>query len=313
VKVGQFAIAIGAPFGLDQTVTLGVVSARGRRHIARAGGSYEDFIQTDVAINPGNSGGPLTDLEGEVIGINTAIFSRSGGYQGIGFAIPANLAKTIMNRLVKVGYVERAWLGVVLQDVSSDLAPLLGLAKPGGAVVSQVVSGSPADRAGLKIGDVVVTVAGKAVRNSGDLRNRVAHTPVGETVEIEYVRDGLRRTARPRLAAHPAHRPAVPAAGGEREEAPSGGRIGIKARPITRLEARELGYPDASGLVITKVYEGGSAERAGLDRGEVILEINRTPVNSYDEFGRALEGRKPGEPLLLLVRNPIGTRFVVLR
>lgn len=315
LRVGQFAIAIGNPFGLDHTVTLGIVSARGRRGIVGAGGSYEDFIQTDVAINPGNSGGPLVDLEGKVIGINSAIFSRSGGYQGIGFAIPANLAKTIMDRLVKVGYVERAWLGVVLQDMTADLAAFWETPRSGGALIAQVIRGSPAARAGLQVDDVVVSVAGKRVRNSGDLRNRVAHTPVGETIEIEYVRDGRRRTAHPKLAAHPAHRPVHPPATREAEDEDhlSSGRIGIKVRPITRREARELGYPDADGLIMTRVYPDGSAAEAGLVRGEVILRVNRKPVNSYEDFGRVLKGRKPGEPLLFLVRNRMGARYVVLK
>jgi serine protease Do len=311
LKAGQFVIAIGTPFGLDQTVTLGIVSARGRRGIVGAGGSYEDFIQTDVAINPGNSGGPLVNLDGKVVGINSAIYSRSGGYQGIGFAIPSNLAKTIMERLVKVGYVERAWLGVVLQDVTPDLAPLLGLARPEGVVVSDVFSGSPAARVGLRPYDVVVSVAGREVRNSGDLRNRIAHTPVGEKIEIKYVRDGRRRTARPRLAAHPRLRAVIPPRTGRQEEGPaSSGRIGVKARPITAAEAEALEYPDTKGLVVLRVYAGGAAAGAGIERGDVILEAGRVPLNSNRDLERAKEKRKPGEPLLLRVRSRTETGFV---
>jgi serine protease Do len=312
VKVGQFVIAIGTPFGLDQTVTLGIVSARGRRGIVGRGGSYEDFIQTDVAINPGNSGGPLVDLEGKVIGINSAIYSRSGGYQGIGFAIPSNLVKTIMDRLVKVGYVERAWLGVGLQDVTVDIAASVGLTKPEGAAVNQVFPGSPAAKAGLQRYDVIVSVGGRKVRNVGELRNRVAHTPVGEKIKITYVRDGRRHTARPELAAHPGHKPVLPPAV-RREEPESTGSLGLRARPITGREARALGYPDADGLLVLKVYPDGAAAEAGIEPGEVILEADRVPVNSKKDLELAKGRHEPGEPFLLLVRNRTGTRLVTLR
>jgi serine protease Do len=314
VKVGQFVIAIGTPFGLDQTVTLGIISARGRRGIVGTGGSYEDFIQTDVAINPGNSGGPLVNLEGKVIGINSAIYSHSGGYQGIGFAIPSNLAKTIMDRLMKVGYVERAWLGVGLQDVTVDIAASVGLAKPEGAAVNQVFPGSPAAKAGLRLYDVIVSVAGRKVRNVGELRNRVAHTPVGEEIKITYVRDGRKHTARPKLAAHPGQSPVVPpAVEEEEEEATSTGSLGLRARPITGREAQALGYPDADGLLVLRVYPEGAAAEAGIEPGEVILEADRVPVSSEKDLERAKKKHEPGKSFLLLVRNRTGTRLVTVR
>jgi serine protease Do len=313
IEIGQWALAIGNPFGLEHTVTLGIVSARGRRGIVGMGGGYEDFIQTDAAVNPGNSGGPLIDIDGKVIGINTAIFSRSGGYQGIGFAIPSNMARTILDRLVTAGRVERAWLGVGIEDVTADLARALGLASPEGVVVTRVFPGSPAEEAGFRRYDVVVGVEGRRVKDANALRNRVAHTPVGSTVEIEVLRDGNRRTLRAKLAELPTDKAAPPSPTPGREEREDDGRLGVTLTPMTTELARRYRYEDADGLLVVRVKSGGPAAAAGISPGEVILQVNRRSVGTLEDFARAVSAREPDEPLLLLVRGSDGERLVVIR
>ncbi|MHC5053453.1 MAG: Do family serine endopeptidase [Planctomycetota bacterium] len=311
LKVGQWALAIGNPFGLSDTVTLGIVSARGR-HGFMGGGGYEDFIQTDAAINPGNSGGPLVNIDGEIIGINTMIFSRSGGNMGVGFAIPSDLVTVIMDRLLKEGRVVRSWLGVGIQNVTSDLARAFRLDEVKGALVTEVYPESPASRAGFRRGDVVMAVDGEAVTAAGDLRNRVAHTPVGTEVAVEVLRDGGRRTLKARLERHPSEPDVAP----EREEAgrpQTSEKIGIDLVEVTPRIARQLRLDKAKGLAVVGVRPGGLAEAAGLKLYDVILEANRRPLKTVRDFGKALGALEPGGELLLLVRDREGVRFVVLR
>ena len=311
LKVGQWALAIGNPFGLSDTVTLGIVSARGR-HGFMGGGGYEDFIQTDAAINPGNSGGPLVNINGEIIGINTMIFSRSGGNMGVGFAIPSDLVRTIMDRLLADGRVVRSWLGVGIQDVTSDLARVFRLDEVKGAVVTEVYPDSPAGRAGFRRGDVVASLAGEKVTSAGDLRNRVAHTRVGTTVTVVVLRDGEKRTLTARLERHPSEPEVAP----EREgaEAPeTSEKIGIDLVELSPRIARQLRLEERSGLVVVRVRPGGLAEAAGLKLHDVILEANRRPLRTVRDFGGALTSLEPGGELLLLVRDREGVRFVVIR
>jgi len=311
IKVGQWALAIGNPFGLDNTVTLGIISARGRQGFT-GGRGYEDFIQTDAAINPGNSGGPLVNIAGEIIGINTMIFSRSGGNMGVGFAIPSDLVKVITDRLLKEGRVVRSWLGVHIQDVTSDIARAFRLDEVKGAVVTEVYPESPAGRAGFRRGDVVMAVDGEEVTTAGDLRNSVAHTPVGTEVSVEVLRDGKMLTLTTRLERHPSE----PAIAPEREETrrpETSEKIGVDLVAVNPRIARQLGLAEAKGLVVVDVRPGGLAEGAGLKSYDVILEANRKPLKTVRDFGKALVGLEPGEELLLLVRDREGTRFVVIR
>jgi serine protease Do len=311
LKVGQWALAIGNPFGLSDTVTLGIVSARGR-HGFMGGGGYEDFIQTDAAINPGNSGGPLVNIDGEIIGINTMIFSRSGGNMGVGFAIPSDLVRTIMDRLLAEGRVVRSWLGVGIQNVTSDLARAFRLDEVKGAVVTEVYPDSPAARAGFRRGDVVASVDGEKVASAGDLRNRVAHTPVGTTVAVVVLRDGRERTLTARLERHPSEPEVAPrregAAAPETSE-----KIGIDLVENSPRIARQLRLEETSGLVVVHIRPGGLAEGAGLKVHDVILEANRRPLETVRDFGKALTSLEPGGELLLLVRDREGVRFVVIR
>jgi len=311
IKVGQWALAIGNPFGLDNTVTLGIISARGRQGFMEGGG-YEDFIQTDAAINPGNSGGPLVNISGEIIGINTMIFSRSGGNMGVGFAIPSDLVKVIKDRLLAEGRVVRSWLGVGIQDVTSDLARAFRLDEVKGAVVTEVYPDSPAGKAGFRRGDVITAVDGEAVTTAGDLRNSVAHTPVGTEVSVEVLRDGRTRTLTARLERHPSE----PAMAPERDDArrpETSEKIGVDLVEVNPRIARQLGLAEAKGLVVVDVRPGGLAEGAGLKSYDVILEANRKPLKTVRDFGKALRDLGPGKELLLLVRDRKGTRFVVIR
>ena len=306
IEVGDWVIAIGNPFGLVQTVTAGIVSAKGRSAVGIA--DYEDFIQTDAAINPGNSGGPLLNLDAEVIGINTAIFTRSGGYMGIGFAIPINMAKAIKEQLVKKGKVTRGYLGVVIQDVSEDLAKTFGLEKAEGALVSEVTEDSPASKAGIKRGDVIIEYDGKKVEDVGHLRNMVALTPVGKKVSLVVVRDGKRVTLTVKIGELTEE---VASARGE----PSGllDKLGFAVQDLTPELARQFGYRVKQGVIISSVEPGSIAAAAGLREGMLIEEVNRRKVRDTDDFMSALSRSAGKKSLLLLVRDGKYSRFVVLK
>jgi serine protease Do len=310
VEVGQWALAIGNPFGLDNTVTLGIISARGRQNITGVGG-YEDFIQTDAAVNPGNSGGPLVNIDGQVIGINSAIFSRSGGYDGIAFAIPSNLVKTVKAQLVKSGSVRRAWLGVGIQDVTSDLATALGLPRAEGVLITSVMAGTPAAKAGLQVQDVITELNGRPVKTPGDLRNRVAHSPIGSAVELTLMRNGRQIRAKAQLGDLPTNetveRPQIDTP----QESKADGKLGLFLQEVPSEVARE--FEIENGLIITKVRPGGFAAEAGLQAGEVIVEANRKPMRRLRDFAEVIADLGDGDPLLLLVRRKGGTRFVVVQ
>lgn len=297
LKVGDYVVAIGNPFGLGQTVTSGIVSALGRSGINNKG--YEDFIQTDASINPGNSGGALVTLDGKLVGINTAILSPAGGNIGIGFAVPSNMAVTVMNQLVSHGEVRRGRIGIGVQDVTPDLAGALRLGDLRGAVIANVEPGSPAERAGLRVGDVVTAIDGRAVLGSADLRNRIGLTPAGTDVRLTVARsDGLREI-RIRIEA-----------GGRIASSRLAGTefAGASVRNASRQEAQESG---SVGVVVDSVTPGSRAARAGLRPGDIILAINRMPVTSVDDVRRwtsdrqaslALELVRNGGRLLLVIR-----------
>ncbi|HKD53343.1 MAG TPA: DegQ family serine endoprotease [Steroidobacteraceae bacterium] len=291
IEVGDFVVAIGNPFGLQHTVTSGIISGLSRSGINPDG--YEDFIQTDASINPGNSGGALVNLRGELIGINTAILSRSGGNIGIGFAIPVNMAHSVMDQLIKFGSVKRGQLGVSMYTVTPDIAHSLGLPSAVGALVSQVVEGSPADRAGIRTGDVITTVNGQPVKTNSELRNSIGLLRVGDKVEIGVVRDGK-----------PLHVTAVIA---DTSTEPIGGPLTIHKS----LEGAVLAdAPDASGALVRSVEPGSAAAQAGLHADDVIVGANRGKVNSM----RELRERARGAAVLVLeVRRGNSVLLVPLR
>jgi len=304
LQIGEWVVAIGNPFGLSETLTVGVVSARGRSNLGIA--NYENFIQTDAAINPGNSGGPLLNIDGEAIGINTAIYSRSGGYMGIGFAIPSKMARDIMNQLIETGRVERGFLGVVIQPVTQELAEAFGLDEVRGIIISEVSEDSPADGAGLKQGDVIVELNDRKVKNAGSFRNAIAATPPGKTVTLVVRRDGKRKSIDVKLGRRQS---AQLAKGGEPG---SSGRLGFEVKELTEDLAGRFGYTGEEGVLISQVMRGSEAARAGLEPGQLITEVNREPVSSVKEFKAALSDAEEPGTLLLLVKDGEMSRFVTL-
>ena len=269
-EVGDFVIAIGNPFGLGHTVTSGIVSALGRSGINPEG--YEDFIQTDASINPGNSGGALVNLNGELVGINSAILSRSGGNIGIGFAIPSNMMKTVMNQLVKHGEVRRGVLGVNIQTLTPDIADSMDLGNIQGALVSQVLEGSAAEQAGIKAGDIVTAINGRPVKDAAGLRNSIGLLSIGEKVDIALLRDGKPRR--------------VTAVIGERDAAAEAAAASLHRG----LEGADLGDAQGGGILIRAVAEGSPAAQRGLRANDIILGVGRTRVANLDEFRRLTEG-----------------------
>jgi serine protease Do len=303
VRVGDWVIAIGNPFGLGETVTAGIVSAKGR---AIGAGPYDDFIQTDASINPGNSGGPLLNMRGEVVGINSAIYSQSGGNIGIGFAIPIDMAARIADSLRSRGKVVRGWLGVAIQDVTPELSKAMGLENATGALVADVVKDGPAEKAGVRRGDVIVAYQGKQIATSRDLPIRVADTPVGTKAELKIVREGEAKT----ITAEIAELKEKDAAS-EMAQAPP--RLGLHVDKISPQMAERLGIaPDTKGVVVTSVDPGSPADDAEIRAGDVIREVDRKPVASPEAFDKAIAARKPGKPLLVLVQRGDSTLFITI-
>ncbi|HFQ88638.1 MAG TPA: DegQ family serine endoprotease [Desulfobulbus sp.] len=308
IQVGEWVIAIGSPFELNETVTVGVVSAKGRNRMGI--NDYENFIQTDAAINPGNSGGPLLNIYGQVIGINTAIFSRSGGYMGIGFAIPINMAKNIEQQLRKYGKVTRGWLGVVIQDLDEDLAHSFGLDRPEGALVSQVSPNSPAAKAGLRQGDVLVTYNGSKLTNVADLRNKVAMTTPGTKVTMGLIRDGRKREVQVTIGQQPSDfssRVGMAAPGNPLA------KMGLSLQDLTPELADHFGYKVGQGVLVTEVAPGSPAERVGMQAGQLIEEVNKQRVRNLQDLEKALKRSKNPKEVLLRVRAGDFSQYVVLR
>jgi serine protease Do len=306
VRPGEFVLAIGDPFGVGETVTMGIVSATGRGNLDLE--DYEDFIQTDAAINPGNSGGALIDSRGELVGINTAILTGGGGgNQGIGFAIPINLARQIMGQILKNGHVVRGYLGVMIQSVTPDLAKAFGLAEVKGALVGDVTPDSPASRAGLEKGDVILALNGAPVRDSLELRLKVAQMAPGTQVKIEVLRNGQKKEIPVTLGELPEKAQAAAGSGGE-----NSALSGVKVEDLTPDIANQIGIePGTKGVVVDEVASASPAAQAGLGRGDVIEEVNHQPVPDTEAFDRAV--RAAGDkPVLLLVNHHGTTAFVVI-
>ena len=293
-KVGSWVVAIGSPFGLEQTVTAGIVSAKGR---ILGSGPYDNFIQTDASINPGNSGGPLINMKGEVIGINTAIIASG---QGIGFAIPINTANDVIPQLKNKGQVTRGWLGVSIQDITPELAKSFGLKEKKGALVADVVKDGPAEKAGIERGDVIVEFDGKEIAESKDLPRIVAAVPVGKSVTIKLLKDGKMISKDVKIAQ-------MEEATTDSAKAPVRKQIGITVQNITPEIGRALGLKNANGAVITQVEPGSPAADAGLQRGDVIKEVDRKVIKNVDEFFQNIEQAKKGNEsnslLLFIQRN----------
>ncbi|MBI3358398.1 MAG: DegQ family serine endoprotease [Nitrospirae bacterium] len=302
LQVGEYVVAVGNPFGLNQTVTMGIVSAIGRANVGIA--DYEDFIQTDAAINPGNSGGALVNIRGELIGINTAIFTRSGGYMGVGFAVPSNMVRSVMDSLVKTGRVTRGWLGVSIQDITPALAKEFGLKDSKGSLVTDIMPDSPAAKADLKRGDVIFSFTGHEIENSSHLRNMVARTGVGTKALVKIIRDKKEKEISVTLS----EQPKEVAEKGEEKEAESGS-FGISVQDVTPDMAEQFNLdPKEKGVIVVQIEEGSLAEEAGLREGDLIIEINRKPVLDLKSYERLFTKIKKGEAVLILI-NRQGSRF----
>jgi len=307
VRVGDVVLAIGNPLGVGQTVTMGIISAKGRA-TGLSDGSFEDFLQTDAPINQGNSGGALVDTRGELVGINSQILTPSGGSIGIGFAVPADMAQNVMQQLIKSGTVRRAKLGVTVQGVTSELAKSLGLSDVRGALVSAVEDNSPAQKAGVERGDVILTFNGEAVSDSNSLRNRVASSQPGSKATVAIVRNGREETKQVVLAELAGQRVAADDSGGG---ANGGGRNGMTVSPLTPDVADQLGVRANRGLVVEAVAPASAASDAGIRSGDVIVEVNHQPVSNVSQLQDALKGDS-NRPALLLVNRHGNELFLAL-
>lgn len=299
LRTGDWVLAVGNPFGLAHTFTAGIVSAKGR---TIGTGPYDDFIQTDASINPGNSGGPLFNLDGEVVGINTAIVPAG---QGIGFAIPVNLAKEVLEQLEKRGRVVRGWLGVSIQKVTPELARSFGLSKDEGALVAGVVPGSPADKAEIRTGDVIIAFNEVPIKEMSELPRLVANTVAGKEVLIKVIRDKEEKTIRVKVGEMPQEEAAL--------EEPKKAELGLTLAEITPELARRYDLLDSSGLVVIDVALGSPADEAQVQKGDVVLEVERLPVKTLKEYEQALARARGKETILFLIKSKRGNRFALVR
>jgi len=305
-RVGDVVLAVGDPLGVGETVTMGIISAKGRS-TGLSDGSYEDFIQTDAPINQGNSGGALVNTRGELIGINSQILTPSGGNIGIGFASPARMAQGVMQQIIKTGTVRRGMLGVTVQAVSSDMAANLGLKEVRGAIVSSVESGGPADRAGVQQGDVITAINGHPVNDSNGLRNEIAATAPGSRVTLTILRDGHERQIEATLAQLPGNR----RASNDNTPSEERGKLGMSLEPLTPELASQLGSKARTGVVVDDVAPGGPAADAGIRSGDIIRQVNRRPVSSAADVQQAVRD-SGNRPALMLVERGGNTLFVAV-
>ena len=320
LEVGEWVIAIGSPFGLENTVTSGIISATGRSNMRIA--TYEDFIQTDAAINPGNSGGPLVNLDGEVIGINTAIATgMSQSYAGVGFAIPSEIVRNVFDSIIRTGSVERGYLGITMADLTPEIADALDYTGDNGVVVDEVVVNGPADEAGLQNGDIILTVNGAEVDDMAELRTRIAAVPPGKEARLRLVRDGNERE----LSVVVGRRPSALAMqnmmngrngrdDGQEESTSDHSGAGIRVEQMTDRMARQLGVEPGRGVVVSAILRNSPAAMAGIAPGDVVLEINGTPIDSVAIFNKVMEEADPAEGVRMQIRSRDGSgRFVTLQ
>ena len=296
LRVGTWVVAVGSPYGLEQTVTAGIVSAKGR---AIGAGPYDDFIQTDASINPGNSGGPLVNMKGEVVGINTAIMSQSGGNNGIGFAIPINMAKGVIGQLKEKGSVTRGWLGVVIQDLTPELSDYYQVGEREGVLVTQLSPGDPAERSGIAVGDVIVAVGDEDISSARELSRVIAQSPVDAPIKVRLIREGQEKTLEVELIGKGGADSPVKKAEGNRKG------LGLELKEMTPELARQLGVPeDEQGILVMGVRPEGKGASAGMKRGDIIKELNREPVNSIDDLKDKISSADSGDHLRILVKRP---------
>jgi serine protease Do len=304
--VGEWVLAIGSPFGFEHSATAGIVSAKGRSLPSE---NYVSFIQTDVAINPGNSGGPLFNLDGEVVGVNSQIYSRTGGFMGLSFAIPIDLVMDVVQQLKTKGRVSRGWLGVLIQDVTRELAPTFGLSQPQGALVAQVLRDSPAIAAGLLPGDVILGYNGKDVLTSSALPPLVGATPVGETAKLQVLRKGQRLEVEVKIGELPEDEQLVGAT--QEPITEESNRLGVVARDLSADQRQQLEV-DQGGVLVETVKEGPAAS-AGITAGDIILMLDGQSVEDLEGFNRILEGIEPGRSVAVLIQRGDGRMFYALR
>ena len=303
IKVGNWAIAIGSPFGLEGTMTVGIISAKGRSNVDIV--DYSDLIQTDAAINPGNSGGALLNINSELIGINTAIFSKSGGYMGIGFAVPVNLAQRVMEDLLETGHVIRGWLGVYIQPITNDIQKKLSLKNKQGALVNNVIKDSPAEKSGIKHGDVITSVNNKPVKNFKELRNKISELRINQIVDIELIRRGKPKLIKVKISASPKDK--------KISKAKTTNKLGLKVSNVTKslMEKYKIRYKE--GVLIEEVEKESPAEKVGLQVGDIILEIDYALINSTKDYNDALQNIKKDSQSLLLIKRKEVSHFVVIK
>ena len=305
LKVGEWVLAIGSPFGFDRSATAGIVSAKGR---ALPRENYVPFIQTDVAINPGNSGGPLFNLDGEVVGVNSQIYSRTGGYMGLSFAIPIEVAMDVASQLKAHGKVSRGWLGVLIQDVTLELAESFGMSKPQGALIARVMPDSPAEKAKMQVGDIVVSFNGKEVERSSSLPPVVGSTPVGKKVPVKVIRGGRSQTLWVKLGELPEQDETIAKA--ETSKTTSDNRLNVSVADLTDDQRKELEIDD--GILVETVGDGAAGD-AGIREGDIILRIDSKLVKNIDEFEKLIKKLPTGKSIAILVQRRGGPIFLALK
>ncbi|MCC6705950.1 MAG: DegQ family serine endoprotease [Gammaproteobacteria bacterium] len=307
LEVGEWVLAIGSPFGFDYSVTAGIVSAKGR---SLPNENYVPFIQTDVAINPGNSGGPLFNLKGEVVGVNSQIYSRTGGFMGVSFAIPIQVVLNVYQQLRDHGSVTRGWLGVLIQDVTSELAESFGMQKPTGALVSKVLDGSPAEKAGLRTGDIILSFSGANIERSSDLPPMVGNTHVGDKIAVELIRDGKRQKSTIEIGALPEEQPEV-AEGAQKEKSKLDAKLKIAVTEPTKQQ-REQAQVNDGGVLIEDIADG-PAYSAGLRSGDIILQLNNRKIAGLKDFREQVEALTPGKTVPILIQRQGGPLFLAMK
>lgn len=308
LKVGAWVLAIGSPFGFDHTVTAGIVSAKGR---SLPSDNYVPFIQTDVAINPGNSGGPLFNLDGEVIGINSQIYSRSGGFMGLSFAIPIEMANDVAEQIKNTGSVSRGWLGVLIQEVTRDLAETFGMKNPHGALVAKVMDGSPAEAAGLQVGDVIVEFNGKKVARSSSLPPLVGRTPVGENAEVTVIRNQKEQVIKVKIEELPTDLTQAKASVEPEPEEVKKSALGLSIKELDKKTKSALKVD--SGVIVIKVDDEGPAKEIGIRQGDVISMIDNHSFNTAEEFNSIVDDLAPGKSVAVLIQRRSGPVFLAIK